>query len=731
MSTEPSRYGPRPEGQRVLPQNPTGDDAAHEGPRGHDHALKDHDTFAVLGHGADINPRGDGEQGVYSSGTRFVSRLALEVNGRAPLLLSSGTRDDNTALVTQLINPEVRDGDLVLERGVLQLTRTACVREGCFYEELVVRSHSPRPLRVPLRYRLDADFADVFELRGVSRLRRGERGPREVGGDRIQWRYRGLDEATRITSVQLSPAPTRFDDEGACFDLELSPRGSARLVLRVCCQVGDAPVVATSWEEAVAELAEQRRAHEEDRCVVTSDDPLLNRWLERSTADLAMLSTELPEGRVAYAGLPWLATVLGRDALLTALFASWHDPGLARGTLTFFAATQAKTYDARRDAEPGKIIHELRAGEMAALGEVPFGRYYGSVDATPLFVVLAGAYYQATGDLDLIAELWPSVFRAASWLDVCGDIDGDGFIEYRPSAEGLVNQGWKSSPDAIVHRDGSVAVGPIALVEVQAYAYAAKLQAARLANELGDRGQAEKLTRDAALLRAAFDKAYWCEELSTYALALDGNKKRCEVRASNAAHALTFPIALPNRVDVLARSLLEDDLFSGWGLRTLSSREVAYNPTSYHNGSVWPHECALLALGLSRWGYTQLAAKVMDAMLDASALLERHRLPELLCGFERDHLAAPTPFPSACSPQAWSAAAPFALLAATLGMRLEAQSGRLLFQHPTLPKGVKELELRNLRLGEARVDLFIHRQREHVGVSVTRLEGPGEVVIIP
>lgn len=731
MNTEPSRQGPRPEGQRIQPRNPTGDDAAHEGPRGYDHALKDHDTFAVLGHGADINPSGAGEQGVFSSGTRFLSRLALEVNGGAPVLLSSGSREDNAALITHLVNPEAGEGAEALERGVLQLTRSACVRRACFYEELVVTSHSPRPLRVTLRYRLDADFADIFELRGVSRIRRGEREGRELDPDRIRWRYRGLDEVTRATTVRFTPAPTAFDDEGARFELELEPRGSARLLLCVCCQTGETPVEVSSWSEALDELAEERSAYEEERCQVESDNPLLNRWLERSTRDLAMLSTELPEGRVAYAGLPWLTTVLGRDALLSALFALWHDPGLARGTLTFFAATQAKTYDERRDAEPGKIIHELREGEMAALGEVPFGRYYGSVDATPLFVVLAGAYYEATGDIDLIAELWPSVFRATAWIDVCGDLDGDGFVEYRGSSDGLVNQGWKSSPDAIVHQDGSLAFGPIALAEVQAYAYAAKLHAARLANELGDRGQAEKLTRDAALLRDAFDKSFWCDELSSYALALDGNKKPCAVRASNAAHTLAFPIALPGRVDVLARSLLDADLFSGWGLRTLSSREVVYNPTSYHNGSVWPHECALLALGLSRWGYTHLAAQVMDAMFDASARLERHRLPELLCGFARDGATAPTPFPSACSPQASSASSAFALLAATLGMRLEAHNGRLLFQHPTLPRGVNELELKNLRLGDARVDLFVHRQREHVGISVTRLDGPGEVVIIP
>ncbi len=714
-----------------MPRNPTGDDAAHEGPRGYDHALKDHDTFAVLGHGSDINRSGRGEQGVYSHGTRFLSSLALFVDGRAPILLSSGTSSDNAALVTQLVNPELSDGERETERGVLHFKRSSCVRGDCFYEELVVTSYAREPLPVRLCYRVAADFADVFEIRGIARLRRGERAPVEVKGDSLRFGYRGLDEVRRTTTLHFSPAPLELDEEGASFRLELEPRASARILLRACCQTGDDAVELLSWSAAVSDLSERRVAEEQNLCSVTSDNPLLNRWLERSTHDLAMLCTELSEGKLAYAGLPWFTTVFGRDAIFSALFALWHDPALARGTLRFLAATQAKTYDARRDAEPGKIIHEMRDGEMAALGEVPFGHYYGSVDATPLFVILAGAYYDATGDLDLIAELWPSVFRATAWIDVCGDLDGDGFVEYRGSSEGLVNQGWKDSPRAIVHKDGSVAQGPIALAEVQAYAYAAKLHAARLANELGDRGQAEKLTRDASLLRAAFDKAFWSEELGSFALALDGNKNRCEVRSSNAAHCLAFPIARPDRADVLARTLVAPDMFSGWGVRTLSSREAAYNPTSHHNGAVWPHDSAVLALGLSRWGYTQLASRVTSALLDASAQLERNRLPELLCGFDRGADLAPTPFPSACSPQAWASSSAFALLSSTLGMRLEAANGRLLFQHPTLPAGVSELEIRNLRLGESRVDLFVHRQREHVGISVKRLDGDGEVVIIP
>jgi glycogen debranching enzyme len=613
----------------------------------------------------------------------------------------------------------------------LQLTRSACVRGDCFYEDVEVTSYAPAGVRVEVSWRIGADFRDVFELRGLSRVRHGTLEAPELLADGVRYRYLGLDEVRRVTTVRAAPKPSSVEASRLRFILELGPRESRRLQLRVCCQTGEDAVEVLSWDEATRELKGRRHRDERGVCRAQSDNPLLNRWLERSSSDLAMLATDLPEGRVPYAGLPWFTNVFGRDAVTAAYFALWHDPELARGTLRCLAASQAKTYDPRRDAEPGKIIHEIREGEMAATGEVPFGRFYGSVDVTPLYVILAGAYYEATGDLDLIAELWPSVFRATAWIDVCGDRDGDGFVEYRPSPEGLMNQGWKSSPLAICHKDGSLAHGPIALCEVQAYVYAAKLHAARLAHELGDRAQAERLARDAASLRQRFDEAFWSDELSTFALALDGDKRPCLVRSSNAGHCLTFGLALPERVEPLMEAMLAPDLYSGWGVRTLSTKELLYNPASHHNGAVWPHDTALIAMGLGRWGLTQQASGLMGGLLEASARLELHRLPELLCGYDRETDPSPTPFPSACSPQAGAAASVFGLLAACLGMRIEGARGRLLLQHPRLPEGVDELTLTDLPLGEARVDLYLHRHKGHVGVTVTRLAGEGEVVIIP
>ena len=410
-----------------------------------------------------------------------------------------------------------------------------------------------------------------------------------------------------------------------------------------------------------------------------------------------MMTTELSTGPYPYAGIPWFNTPFGRDGIITALESLWLRPALSRGVLAYLASTQATEAIAEQDAEPGKILHETRSGEMAALGEMPFGRYYGSVDATPLFICLAREYYERTGDRTFVESLWPHLEAALRWIDEHGDLDGDGFVEYqRQSCGGLLHQGWKDSDDAVFHADGSPARGPIALSEVQGYVYAAQRAGAALAALLGQSTRAAQLSDRAGQLRERFEQAFWCEDLSSYALALDGDKRPCRVRTSNAGHCLFTGIAREEHARRVANTLLGPASFSGWGVRTVADTESRYNPMSYHNGSVWPHDNALVASGLARYGLTEGALRIWNGLFAASTYFELHRMPELICGFAQEPGEGPVLYPVACSPQAWAAASVFLLIQACLGLEIHAPKSQVSFTRPQLPAALDELRIHNL-----------------------------------
>ncbi len=645
-------------------------------------------------------------------------------------MLSSTVKQGNELLAVDVTNPDISiDHNLIVPRGVLHLFRSKFLHRGACFERLRVWNYGPQPLVLSLVMAFDADFCDMFEVRGQRRERRGQRLPEAVENGSLVFSYEGLDGVTRRTRIDAVPAAQAISGSALRFELPLQPRASASVAITASCEEGTSRHVALAYDdayEAATLMIGDRRAR---ASLVSSSSSAFNEWLDRSLSDLHMMLTDTEHGLYPYAGVPWFSTVFGRDGIITALQALTIEPAIARGVLSYLAANQATESNAARDADPGKILHETRSGEMAALGEVPFGRYYGSVDSTPLFVILAGAYFERTHDTGFISSLWPHVAAALDWIDRFGDLDGDGFVEYaRRNPQGLVQQGWKDSQDSVFHADGRLADGPIALVEVQAYAYAAKLAAAAMARALGDGRHADALTAQADRLREAFERAFWCEELGTYALALDGAKEPCRVRSSNAGHCLFGGIADPARARRTAETLLAPESFSGWGIRTIASSEGRYNPMSYHNGSVWPHDNALIAAGFARYGFTDLLLAPMTGLFEASRFVDVHRLPELFCGFHRRPGEGPTLYPVACAPQAWATGAVFMLLQSCLGLRLDAASSQLVFRRPILPVWLREVCLTGIRLPKGSVDLVIQRYDRDVSINVTRREGGVEVV---
>lgn len=694
--------------------------------------LKHDDTFGLFNDFGDIAAGARHEEGLYHQGTRFLSRLALKLAGGRPLLLSSAVRRDNLLMGVDLTNPDIYlGGNVMLPRGSLHIYRSKLIRAAVCYEHLHVRNFTREPLDISLSLEFAADFADIFEVRGEERRRRGELHEARLTEDAAELAYQGLDGVSRRTLIECRPRPKRISGSELRLEAHLEGRAEQVFEIKVSCAIEARRPEAMSFQAALARAEHARAAGSRLRCCIETSNEQFNAWMTRSAADLDMLLTETDTGLYPYAGVPWFDTPFGRDGIIAALECLWLAPQVSRGVLSFLAATQATRDQPERDAEPGKILHEARRGEMAALGEVPFGRYYGSADATSLFVMLAGAYWRRTGDLSLIETLWPNIRAALTWMDRYGDRDGDGFIEYqRRSPRGLLQQGWKDSSDSVFHADGRIAEGPIALCEVQAYAYAARLAAAGLAQALGHDDMSRSLREQAHALRERFLARFWCPELGTYALALDGYKQPCRVRASNAGHCLFCGIASPEHAESIARMLGQDAFFTGWGVRTLADRELRYNPMAYHNGSVWPHDNALIAAGVSALPDKDLALRILSAQLDASTYFESGRLPELFCGFRRREGKAPTSYPVACSPQAWSAAAVFAMLQACLGLTIDAASGQIAFRYPQLPPKMERVSIRNLTVGESSVDLTLHRYSGAVGLDVDRRSGKLDVAML-
>jgi glycogen debranching enzyme len=694
-------------------------------------SLKHDDTFVVLDSHGDIGASAGGPDGLFHADTRYLARLQLLFDELQPLLLGSNLRDDNSSLTIDLTNPDIyHQGRLVLPKDLLHVVRTIFLWRGTAYQRIGLQNHGDRRASVELSLLFDSDFADLFEVRGEKRARRGVGSSRLLSPADVLFEYRGLDERSRHTALHFEPRPTRLSVGAATWHLDLVPQRTTSLFVSVACNKPAESRPAKFFPGLLAHRREMRQATADVTSIETSNN-IFNEVLCRSMADLNVLMTETPQGRYPYAGIPWYSTTFGRDGLITALQMLWIDPRVARGVLKRLAHYQAHVFDPLADAEPGKILHEMRGGEMAALHEVPFAQYYGSVDATPLFVLLAGLYVERTGDIETLEELWPAIEAALAWIDGPGDPDGDGFVEYRRASEqGLVNQGWKDSHDAIFHADGRLAEGLIALAEVQGYVFAGKRLAARCAQKLGRREVARQLEVEARVLAERFEQAFWCDDIGIYALALDGNKEPCRVRSSNAGHLLFSGMIREDRARLVAAELLRPAFFTGWGIRTVARGEARYNPMSYHNGSIWPHDNALIALGLARYGLKRLVEQVFKGLFDAATYMDLRRLPELFCGFRRVRHRGPTLYPVACAPQAWASATPFTLLEASLGLEFDLERSEIRLLNPRLPAFLNEVVLRGLQLGPSTVDIRVNRHGDDVSMEILKRRGKIQVSIV-
>ncbi|MCL6648114.1 MAG: amylo-alpha-1,6-glucosidase, partial [Chloroflexi bacterium] len=530
--------------------------------------------------------------------------------------------------------------------------------------------------------------------------------------------YDGLDGCTRRTAVMLSPPPDELSQERARYRLELPPNGESLIELTVSCTGAGPPPL--SYADAVQQVSEDRRLWRSEFPELYSSNETFNELLHRSIHDLALLRARGPWGSYVYAGIPWFAAPFGRDSLITAFQTLAFQPAIAKGTLRFLAHFQGERVDRWREEEPGKIIHEMRFGEKANLGETPHTRYYGSVDSTLLFLILYAETLAWTGDTALRDELWPNVQRALEWIDRYGDRDGDGYVEYvaSRSAGGLRNQGWKDSEDSIAHADGSLAEGPIALVEVQAYVVDAKRRIAVIAEERGDHALAARLRTEADTLAECIRRDFQIGP-GEYAIALDGAKQPVRAIASNMGHLLFGGVLPPAEAAHCVERLLARDLDSGWGIRTLSRHHPRYNPMSYHNGSVWPHDNALIAFGMKRAGFDEAANRIATGIVEASQHFHRQRLPELFCGFQRDqrYFSAPAEYPVSCAPQAWAAGSTLLLLRTILGITPVPNGVRL---RPRLPLWLREVRVSGLRIGQASLDFAVNAQNQ---VTINALRG--------
>lgn len=715
--------------------------------------LKEDEIFAVMNREGDI-PAGSTEgQGLYLHDTRFLSVYELSVEGLGlQLLASSGELNFMSSLQFGNTASEA-NGHPAIPARTLSVRRNRFIENG-LHERIGILNYNAFPIDLTVRLAVGSDFRDMFEVRRfVIPVARGTEDRPEVTESSVLLRYHGLDKVERTTRIDFDRTPNRIDVEQleepapppsgvqddrqdtasalvvarACFDVHVEPHAAWSMAVHVSPALGEAPAHGPfpSLDDAFGRVLTAHEEWEATCTRVTTDNAVLNGLIRQSLHDLRLTLNRTSKGLVPVAGIPWFAVPFGRDSLITSLQTLSINPEIARGTLRFLAQYQGTELDPWRDQEPGKILHELRSGELAALREVPHNPYYATLDATPLFLYLLHEYIRWTGDWDLATELRPNVERALAWITEYGDRDGDGLLEYATrSPMGMRHHAWKDSGDSVQFPDGRFAEVPIAPIEVQGYAYAAELAMAELYRHWGESQRAAELLERAHQRQANFERHFWLEDQQFYAQALDADKVPVPAVTSNPGHCLLMGIVAPERAKAMAQRFMQTDMLSGWGLRTLSEQYASFNPMSYHNGSIWPHDNSLIVAGLSHLGFQTEALRVIEQVFDAGFRLQDGRLPELYCGFGRDlhYQSAPAAYPTACNPHAWAAAAPFLMLQAMIGLEPDVPNNRLRLR-PALLGWVDALHLENLRLGDRHVSVHVWREGQAIRWSVDGGEG--------
>jgi glycogen debranching enzyme len=678
-------------------------------------ALKENDLQFISNAAGDVPAENPGGLGMYFQDTRFLNRFELTVNGQKPVSLSHST-DKQYIATFQSVNPPIFtvDGRRVRQQTV-SIRRSRFVTGKGLFERLGFLNCNQFPVDIEVRLAVDADFRDIFAVRGFKTQRVAGRITVSFGEGRIDFAYHGRDGVERRTHVGFSREAEATASQEVRFELHLEPNRPDSIIIHVQPWMSDDEIEhEPDFEQQLDSLARSYKEWDDASTRFTTNNELFDGHLLRASRyDTRKLIEKTPQGIVPDAGIPWYAVPFGRDAIITSLQTLVYNPSIAEGTLRFLAAHQGTEVDAYREEEPGKILHELRRGELAGLKEVPHTPYFGTVDATPLFLVLLAETMDWLGSNELFDDLYPSAIAALEWIDRYGDQDGDGYVEYishRPG--GVANQGWKDSVDSVQFHDGSCAEAPIALVEVQGYVYQAKLGMAKLLKKQGrDLELAARLEREAAELRGRFNRDFWVEDEGYYALALDRDKRQVPSVTSNAGHCLWSGICEPDKARIVADRLVSRDMFSGWGIRTLSANSPNYNPMSYHNGSVWPHDTILIALGLRRSGFSEQAIEIATGITEAGFRFSDARLPELFCGFERDKRfnSSPAAYIVSCSPQAWAAGCVFMLLQTILGLEPDVEHGTVRAD-PLLPDIFRRVRLEHLRVGDRRLDVAVDGQ---------------------
>ena len=694
-------------------------------------AIKEGDLLLYTDTLGQVPGREDSVLGLYHQDTRYLSRHELTVAGRQPVLLSSTAERGYTSTV-ELTNLEARMADgRTLPQATVHVRRTRFVADR-LYELLRVRNFHQAEVELVIDLHFDADFADLFEVRGLRRRKRGTRLAAKAEKDSLTLAYLGLDEVLRETIITFSDAPESIKQGRARWRLRIAP--GERFTIRYDVQVVAPGAPEPRAGDFSAKLSAVRHEHERWDSGATdifTDNELVNQVVRRGQDDLRMLSTEVDGERIAMAGVPWFAAPFGRELMFVGLETLLLDLRWAQAAVRFLERRQGRQDSAFREEQPGKIMHELRRGELAGMRAIPHTPYYGSVDATPLWLLLVAELTMWTGDLDGFDYRRDAVDAALKWLDERGDLDGDGFVEYeRRSRAGLRNQGWRDAGDAVLHRDGSMAEGPIALAETQGYVYYAKRRLASIYGQLGDVERAERLTREAGALKQLFNERFWMEDEGYFAMALDGRKRQVRTVCSTIGHALWSRIVADEYVPAVVKRLMARDMFTGWGIRTVSKEARAYNPISFYNGSVWPADTALIANGMKKHGFNQESNRLAWGLVEAALAHVDVRLPELFCGFTRQSINRPVSFPMACSPEACSAGAFYLVLQSMLGIYAQAEENVVYVHNPGLPKWLGEVTLANLTVGRTTIRLRFRREGSQTTFSVLDKQGPGRIVMV-